>query len=280
MIIILSNYVISNSFCFNIFDYISVSVIFIKPFGPHIFPEFLNKPVRVYKPNLDRNLIGIENKERTIIYQWINLINGKMYVGSAWSGSRRLLSYWTSSVLSKNYPIYNSICRYTLNNFMLIILEDLGKTGTVTKEYMLSREQFFLDLLFNNYPLLILNNSPTAGTTLGFKHTDEFCLRRSGILNPMYNKQLSDEFKYMQTRDKKGINNPLFGTPKSIMTLAKITKLVYVYNAKDMSYIGTYSTVNCSKMFKMGKDTLSKYLKSGQAYKGKIYSRTKLHDNN
>jgi cytochrome c oxidase subunit 1 len=93
IIIILSNYVISNSFCFNIFDYISVSVIFIKPFGPHILPEYLHKPVRLYKPNLDRNLIGIENKERTIIYQWINLINGKMYVGSAWSGSRRLLSY-------------------------------------------------------------------------------------------------------------------------------------------------------------------------------------------
>lgn len=87
-------------------------------------------------------------------------------------------------------------------------MEDLGKTGSVTKEYMLSREQFFLDLLFNNYPLLILNNSPTAGTTLGFKHKDEFRLRRSGLLNPMYNKQLSDEFKYMQTRDKKGINNP------------------------------------------------------------------------
>ena len=44
----------------------------------------LNIPVRIYKPNLDRNLIGIENKNRTIIYQWINLINGKMYVGCSW----------------------------------------------------------------------------------------------------------------------------------------------------------------------------------------------------
>ena len=51
------------------------------------------KPVRIYKPKLDRNLIGSENKNRTIIYQWINLINGKRYVGSAWYGSRRLLSY-------------------------------------------------------------------------------------------------------------------------------------------------------------------------------------------
>jgi hypothetical protein len=63
------------------------------PCGPHIYPKYLNKPVRIYKPNLDRNLIGIKNKNRTVIYQWINLINGKMYVGSAWDGSRRLLSY-------------------------------------------------------------------------------------------------------------------------------------------------------------------------------------------
>ncbi|RHW30415.1 hypothetical protein D1B31_23700 [Neobacillus notoginsengisoli] len=161
---------------------------------------------------------------------------------------------------------------------MLVILEDLGKTGSVTKEYMLSREQFYLDLLFNNYSLLILNNSPTSGTTLGLKHNSEFRIRRSGILNPMYNKQFSPEFKYMQTRDKTGINNPLFGTKKSIITLAKLTKLVYVYNAKEMSHIGTYPTIKCSKTFKIGKDTLSKYLKSGQAYKGKIYSRTKLHN--
>ena len=64
-----------------------------RPFGPHIFPSFFKEPVRIYKPKLDRNLIGIENKNRTIIYQWINLINGKIYVGSGWNGSKRLLSY-------------------------------------------------------------------------------------------------------------------------------------------------------------------------------------------
>jgi hypothetical protein len=54
----------------NFFFYIHIlSLLPIKPFGPHILPEFLNKPVRIYKPNLDRNLIGIENRNRTIIYQ-------------------------------------------------------------------------------------------------------------------------------------------------------------------------------------------------------------------
>jgi hypothetical protein len=41
----------------------------IVPYGPHLKPEYLNEPVRIYKPNLDRNLIGVENRNRTIIYQ-------------------------------------------------------------------------------------------------------------------------------------------------------------------------------------------------------------------
>lgn len=159
---------------------------------------------------------------------------------------------------------------------MLIILEDLGLTGSITKNFLLTREQAYLDLLFKTYPLLTLNNSPTAGSTLGFKHKADFGLKRSGTLNPMSNKILSPEFLFMQKRDKKGINNPLYGTKKSAVTLAKLTKLVFVYNSNDLSYIGAYPTVECSKFFKIGKDTLSKYLKTGLPYKGKIYSRKKI----
>ena len=311
IIIKLFIYVILFNFCsslnLSLFDQTALAITFIKPFGPHILPGlrsesplrtqgrdlndnkinfnnpglqtavFLNKPVRIYKPNLDRNLIGIENKTRTIIYQWINLINGKMYVGSSWKGSTRLLSYWTPSILKRNLPVYNSLCKYTHNNFILIILEDLGKTGSVTKDYMLSREQFYLNILFKTYPLLTLNKTPTAGSTLGFKHTAEFGLKRVGILNPMSGKQFSPEFLFMQNRSKKGINNPQFGTKKSAITLAKLIKLVYVYNSEDMFLIGAYSTVECYKKFNIGKDTLSKYLRSGLPFKGKIYTRTKLH---
>lgn len=82
----------------------------------------------------------------------------------------------------------------------------------------------------------------------------------------------------MQTRDKSGSNNPLYGKIKSALTIAKLTKLVYVYNGReDMSFIGEYSTVNCSKQFNMGKDTLTKYIKNGLAFKGKIFSRNKLY---
>jgi hypothetical protein len=145
----------------------AISVTTLNYNGPHLLPKFLTAehPVRIYYPNLNRNLIGVQNRKRIIIYQWINLINGKIYIGSAWNGSVRLLSYWTPSVLTRNYPIYNSLNKYGHNNFVLAILEDLGHTGSVAKSFMLDREQFYLDILFSKYLMLKLNNSPTAGTT-------------------------------------------------------------------------------------------------------------------
>lgn len=93
----------------------------------------------------------------------------------------------------------------------------------------------------------------------------------------MYGRVKSKEFIDMQTRDKSGSNNPAYGKPKSASTLAKLTKLVYVYNQTDMSYIGKFSTVNCVKHYKMGKDTLTKYITNGLPFKGKIFMRSKLH---
>jgi hypothetical protein len=124
---------------------------------------------------------------------------------------------------------------------------------------------------------MIYNNSPTAGTTLGFKHKPTFGLNRSGSLNPMSGKKFSDEIIEMQKINKSGKFNPNYGKTKSTFTLSKITKLVYVYNSKDLSYLGTYSTVECSKYFKMGKDTLTKYILSGKPIKDKLFTRTKLH---
>ena len=179
--LIISDYVVINSLMNN---EILLSLIAIKPYGPHIFPVYVSQPLRIYKPNLDRNLIAVENRNRTVIYQWINLINGKVFVGSGWNGSRRLLSYWTPSVLKRNLPIYNSLSYYTHNNFILAILEDLGTTGSVSKEFMLSREQIYLDWLFSNW-YSSLNIYPTAGSTLGFKLKPEWGLNHSGLLNPM-----------------------------------------------------------------------------------------------
>lgn len=93
----------------------------------------------------------------------------------------------------------------------------------------------------------------------------------------MFGKIKSQEFINMQLREKFGSKNPQYGVIKSQDTIAKLTKLVYVYNSLDMSFIGAFSVKNCSKEFKMGKDTLNKYIKNGLPFKGKMFSRNKLH---
>ena len=62
---------------------ILLSAISLFPFGPFIKPIFLNEPVRVYYPKLNKNLIGTDNRKRVVIYQCTNLINGDIYIGSA-----------------------------------------------------------------------------------------------------------------------------------------------------------------------------------------------------
>nr|AEF33889.1 intronic ORF [Flammulina velutipes] len=79
---------------------------------------------------------------------------------------------------------------------------------------MLQREQFYLDILFKDFNHFKLNLCPTAGNTLGLKQSENFKLNRLGKLNPMFNKTFSSEYLKMQNRDKKGINNPMFGTEK------------------------------------------------------------------
>ena len=61
----------------------------------------------------------------------------------------------------------------------------------------------------------------------------------------MYGKTFSAQFVDMQIRDKSGINNPQYGVKKSTATIAKLTKLVYVYHSVTKNLIGTYSTVQC-----------------------------------
>lgn len=276
-IIIVLDYLFLKPYMFDFWVKTVLSVTTVIYNGPNLKPKILTEPVRSYSPKLNRNLIGVENRKRTIIYQWMNLINGKIYVGSAWNGSVRLLSYWAPSTLTRNYPIYNSLKKYGHNNFILAILEDLGYTGSVTKSEMLNREQFYLDILFSKYSMLKLNNYPTAGSTLGFKHKEEFKLNRLGTLKPMFGKIFSTEFKNMQVRNKAGINNTQFGFKKSAETIAKLTKLVYVYEFETKFLIGSYSTVQCSKKFKLGKETLTKHIKNELPYKNKLFSRIKLH---
>lgn len=122
--------------------------------------------------------------------------------------------------------------------------------------------------------------NPFYGKTHSPEALEVMSKAKKGCLNPMYNKAKSKEFIDQQSRDKTGLNNPMFGKTHSPTTLAKLTKLVYVYDIENNNaFLGSFGTVECSKRFNIGKDTLAKCLLPGstKTHKGKKFCRTPIY---
>jgi len=123
-------------------------------------------PVRTYT-NADtlKELAIQENKGRSGVYRWRHLITGKTYVGSSINLGRRFRDYYNYSFITheknKSMIIYKALLKHGYSLFKLEILEYCDVDN------IRDREQYYLDTLKPEYNLL-----PTAGSSLGFKHSE------------------------------------------------------------------------------------------------------------
>ena len=155
-------------------------------------------PVKRYSnADTDKPQILKENKGKSGVYLWRNLITGKTYVGSSVDLGNRLKQYFSYSHISsvkRKSKIYASLltatpggCGLGYYNFSFEILEFCDRDKAV------SREQYYMDLLKPEYNIL-----KTAGSLLGFKH-----LKSSKIwehlkrinANPKFRAKLLDRLK-------------------------------------------------------------------------------------
>lgn len=118
-----------------------------------------------------KTVIYKENLKKVGIYRWTNLINGKIYIGSSSNLGKRFSGYLSSIFLTRESLktkslIYSALSKYGYSNFKLDILEYCDP-----KE-LLVREQYYLDLYLPDYNIL-----KTAGSSLGFKHSEETLLK-------------------------------------------------------------------------------------------------------
>jgi len=116
----------------------------------------------------DKAQILQENKNKSGIYRFKNLINGKRYVGSALDLSNRLLFYYSPAkmnfVLQQNKSyIYSAIIKYGLKYFSLEILEYCEVSE------LLIREKYYIDL-GSEYNII---KNPTLPPMSGRKHSNE-----------------------------------------------------------------------------------------------------------
>jgi len=132
----------------------------------------------------DKLNILADNRNKIGIYRWINKINGNTYIGSSVNISVRMYTYYSLRSLAKsNRLIDRALLKYGFSNFALEILEYTDKNN------VLEKEQYYMDLFKPQYNIV-----ETAGSTLGYKHTQE-------SLEKMRDFILSDE-----VRDRKALS--------------------------------------------------------------------------
>jgi len=117
-----------------------------------------------------------ENKNKSGIYRWNNLITSKSYIGSSISLGNRFSNYYSLAYLKRRVEkgssiIYNSLLKHGYNNFSLDILEYCEPS------ILIEREQFYLNKFKPEYNIL-----KVAGSLHGFKQRID-SIERTRIAN-------------------------------------------------------------------------------------------------
>jgi group I intron endonuclease len=122
------------------------------------------------------------------IYQIVNLMDGKFYIGSTTDFKRRKRSHFSELNLKihKNKHLIYAYNIYGKENFKFEILEYIKD-----KTKLVEHEQWWLNLFFDNCKTCY-NVQPIAGSTLGYNHTEE---TKQKMSKTRKGKRLSEETK-------------------------------------------------------------------------------------
>ncbi len=113
--------------------------------------------------DIDKAQILKDNNNKSGIYRWVNKTNNKSYVGSSINLISRFYRYYNiKHLVASKRLIDKALLKYGYSNFRLEILEYCDI------DILLVREQYYIDKLKPEY-----NIAPIAGSTLGFKHSQE-----------------------------------------------------------------------------------------------------------
>lgn len=168
-------------------------------------------PVVVYyNAETDKSQILLDNKCKTGIYMWTHIATGRIYIGSAYDLSKRLRDYYNPSKLKEwdNY-ISKALIHHSHSAFSLAILEYVdisNKSKEEAREFILKREQYYLDLIFSSDKPNTYNLLKVAGSMLGFNHSIESIAKMSGENNHFFGKTHTEETKALLSEINKGEN--------------------------------------------------------------------------
>jgi group I intron endonuclease len=144
-------------------------------------------PVVIEFSNLHKTEQLVEAYERLKglagIYCVKNIVTGAMYIGSSINLALRVRSHITDST---NVHLKKALKKHGIINFVFLVVELVEISEELTQEenkaILLAREQLYLNWLFALHASLRYNFLPTAGSPLGYKHTEESKAKMSSAM--------------------------------------------------------------------------------------------------
>lgn len=136
------------------------------------------------------------------IYKITNTINNFFYIGyTSQLVEKRWRQHCTNG--SVKMPIYNAICKYSSENFVVETVETYSNKSEAT-----TRE---IELIEKLRPQYNIHPGGTGGPMYG-------------PMNGMYGKKHSDEWKKNKSNQMTGPNNPIYGKPRPECVKRKISE--------------------------------------------------------
>ena len=223
--------------------------------------------VSYFNAGIDKPIVYKENKNKSGIYRWNNLITSKSYIGSSISLSARSNCYYSLTYLKKRVAkgssiIYSSLLKYGYFNFSIDILEYCEPS------LLIQKEQYYIDLLKPEYNIL-----EKAGSRFGTKQSEE---TKQLISSALKGRTFSDEFKAklrIAFKLRRGTKTSFFGKTHTIEAINKISaKKSSPVKITDIE-INTVklfaSNIKAAEYLGIGVSTLRRYKNKSKLFNGK-----------
>ena len=210
----------------------------------------------------DKSIVYKENRNKSGIYRWNNLITDKSYIGSSISLGGRFSNYYSLAFLKNRIKkgssiIYNSLLKYGYNKFSLDILEYCEPS------VLIKREQYYIDILKPEY-----NISKIAGSRLGTKQSEK---TKQLISIASKNRIIKDEFKEKMkivAKLRLGKKSFFFGKTHTIETKNRLSLInsmpIKIMNIETKTEKYFSSNIEAAKYLGIGISTLRRYKKEGK----------------
>ena len=225
------------------------------------------KPIKVYSNfKKDKQQLKKDQKDKTGVYCIVNLINGKIYIGSSVKLAVRMMNYLNTTFLknrkNNNMPIIQALLKYGQDHFAVLIVE------YVDLKNLAIRESHYITHLLPYYNVLKQGYS-----SLGYKHTEN---TRQMLSELAKNRVHSLETKALISRALVGENNPFYNKNHSVesklrMIEANSAYSVYIYNSLRELLVIFPSIKTLAKLIHSNHSTIVNIIKNRTLFRGEWY---------